>query len=106
MFVPNRTDIHQKIKDDLGQGIGWDIQTKLITWIEVFQAPIHDRMTKEWREQGPQPVGDFLKKYYEHLEVVYKEIQDTRAAIARGENVFNPVTGKMPTKLKTGRLLH
>lgn len=103
MFVPNRRDIHQKIRDDLEGQIGWDIQNKLITWIEKFQAPAHDITTRAWKNEGPIPVGDFLKKYYEHLEITYKETQDARAAIMRGENIFNPVTGELPTKMKTGR---
>lgn len=76
MMVPNRTDIHKKIEEDLNQEIGWNIQEKLISWIEKFQAPIHDSTTEKWKRQIPQPVGDFLKKYYEHLELVYKEIQE------------------------------
>ena len=103
LFVPNRLDIHQKIKEDLGEEIGWDIQTKLINWIEKFQAPIHDSMTLRWKNEEPQPVGDFLKKYYEHIELVYKETQEARAALARGENIFNPVTGELPTKMRSGR---
>jgi hypothetical protein len=79
MLVPNRTDIHQKIREDLGQEIGWDIQKKLISWIEKFQAPIYDTMTEKWKRQEPQPVGDFLKKYYEHLELVYKQIQEYKS---------------------------
>tara|TARA_R110002012_G_scaffold202284_1_gene371314 strand:+ start:10 stop:441 length:432 start_codon:yes stop_codon:yes gene_type:complete len=102
-FVPNRTDIHQKIRDDLEGQIGWDIQNKLIIWIEKFQAPIHDTTTKKWLEEENKPVGDFLKMYYEHLEITYKETQDAREAIARGENIFNPVTGEMPKNMKTGR---
>lgn len=79
MLVPNRKDIHQKIREDLGQEIGWDIQKKLISWIEKFQAPIYDTMTEKWKRQEPQPVGDFLKKYYEHLELVYKQIQEYKS---------------------------
>jgi len=103
MFVPNRQDIHEKIREDLDGPIGWDIQSRLIKWIEKFQAPVHDAMTRHWANEGPQPVGDFLKKYYEHLEKVYKEVQESREALARGENIFNPVTGEFPTKMRTGR---
>ena len=103
MFVPNRQDIHEKIREDLDGPIGWDIQSRLIKWIENFQAPVHDAMTRQWTNEGPQPVGDFLRKYYEHLEKVYKEVQSSREALARGENIFNPVTGELPTKMRTGR---
>ena len=102
-FVPNRQDIHQKIRDDLSGQIGWDIQKRLISWIEKFQAPVHDTMTTQWKNEAPIAIGDFLKKYYEHMEKVNKEIQETREALSRGENIFNPVTGQMPTNMKTGR---
>jgi hypothetical protein len=102
MFVPNRKDIHDQIKNDLEGQIGWDIQSKLIVWIEKFQSPMHDRTTAKWKDTGPIPVGDFLKKYYEHLEITYEETQNARSAIARGENIFNPVTGEMPKNMKTG----
>jgi hypothetical protein len=78
MFVPNRVDIHEKIREDLDGTIGWDIQEKLICWIEKFQAPIHDATTRKWKAKGPLPVGDFLKLYYEHLEKMYKEVQEAR----------------------------
>lgn len=103
MFVPNRQDIHEKIREDLDGPIGWDIQSRLIKWIEKFQSPVHDAMTRHWANEGPQPVGDFLRKYYEHLEKVYKEVQEARQALSRGENIFNPVTGEFPTKMRTGR---
>ena len=103
-FVPNRGDIHDKIKADLEGQIGWDIQTPLISWIEKFQAPIHDTTTNKWLEEGnKKPVGDFLKMYYEHLELTYKETINAREALAHGENIFNPVTGEIPSHMKTGR---
>ena len=103
-FVPGRSDIHRKIKEDLEGQIGWDIQAKLIQWIEKFQAPVHDTTTKKWVEEGNnKPVGEFLKMYYEHLEITYNETQAAREALARGENIFNPVTGEMPKKMKSGR---
>lgn len=103
MFVPNRQDIRDKIREDLGGAIGWDVQKRLVIWIEKFQAPIHDSKTRIWKESDPEPVGDFLRKYYEHLEIVYKEVCEARAALTRGENIFNPVTGELPTKMKTGQ---
>ena len=75
-FVPNRTDIHEKIKEDLSGEIGWDIQPKLLGWIEKFQAPIYDQVTSEWKKNCPEPIGQFLKKYYAHLEKVNRQIQD------------------------------
>ena len=63
-FVPNRTDIHIKIREELGDEIGWDVQQKLLGLIEVFQAPIYDQVTSEWKKKCPEPIGQFLKKYY------------------------------------------
>jgi hypothetical protein len=89
-FVPGRRDIHDKIRADLEGQIGWDIQAKLIHWI--------DTTTRKWLEDGNKPVGDFLKMYHEHLELTYKETQDAREALTRGENI----TGEMPKNMKTG----
>ena len=105
-FVPTRKDIHQQLRNDLftPDGITWDTQVKLVNWIEKFQAPIHDIKTYEWKRSFPQEdVKQFLKDYYEHLEIVYKEVQEAKRKIRAGENIFNPVTGKLPNKMKTGR---
>jgi|19_taG_2_1085344.scaffolds.fasta_scaffold144461_2 hypothetical protein len=75
-FVPTRTDIHAKIREELGGEIGWDVQQKLLGWIEVFQAPIYDQVTSEWKKICPEPIGQFLKKYYAHMEKVNRQIQD------------------------------
>ena len=75
-FVPNRLDIHEKIREDLGKEIGWDVQQKLLDWIEKFQAPIYDQVTRDWKKKCPEPIGQFLKKYYEHLEKVSRQINE------------------------------
>ncbi len=75
-FVPNRTDIHDKIKDDLKGEIEWNVQVKLLDWIEKFQAPIYDQVTREWKKKCPEPIGQFLKKYYSHLEKVNRQINE------------------------------
>ena len=102
-FVPNRPDIHAKIEKDLNGEVTWETQRKLLDWIEQFQAPMYDNMVKEWKAQLPEQIGDFLKKYYHHLEINFKHLHDAKMALARGENIFNPVTGEMPTNMKTGR---
>ena len=105
-FVPTRKDIHQQLRNDLftPDGITWDTQVKLVNWIEKFQAPIHDKKTSVWKKSLPQEdIEQFLKDYYEHLEIVYKEVQEAKRKIRAGENIFNPVTGKLPTNMKTGR---
>ena len=75
-FVPSRTDVHEKIKEDLAGEIGWDLQTKLLGWIEKLQAPIYDQVTSDWKKKCPEPIGHFLKKYYAHMEKVNRQIQD------------------------------
>ena len=52
---PTKPEIHQFIKDDLPLDILdtptiANIVDRLIHWIEQFQAPIHDSITKQWRE--------------------------------------------------------
>ncbi len=54
-FVPNKPEIHQFIKDDLPLDVLdtptiANIVDRLIHWIEQFQAPIHDSITRQWRE--------------------------------------------------------
>ena len=75
-FVPNRADIHEKIREDLGKEIDWDVQQKLLEWVEKFQAPIYDQVTRDWKRKCPEPIGRFLKKYYEHLEKVSRQINE------------------------------
>ena len=79
LLVPNRTDIHQLLKDDFtGDSVDWSVQTKLLDWIEKFQAPIYDQVTRDWKRRCPEPTGQFLKMYYEHLEKVYRQVQEHR----------------------------
>ena len=52
---------------------------------------------KQWKRNVPEKLSDFIRKYHEHLDVVYKDI----------ETYKNPpkVTGKngVPDNLRTGR---
>lgn len=90
-FVPSRTDIHKLIRDDLSGEVDWSLQEKLIKWSERFQAPIYDQITQKWKKNLPEKLSDFLKKYYEHLEKINKQVWEERKKISQG-----PV-------LKTGR---
>jgi len=107
-FVPNRKDIHEKIKTDL-VGISWELQSKLIGWIEKFQAPIHDKITRGWSKRN-FTISQFLKLYYSHLDVVHKEVSKSRQKLVNGENLFKPdvpetFTSNVPKNIKTGRSL-
>ena len=97
-IVPNRPDIHHKINDDLpSHDVSWDIQEKLLKWALLLQAPIYDQKIRSWKHNVPGKLSEFIKKYHEHLDRIYKDIETYR----------NPPTVKgtngVPTNLKTGR---
>jgi|TARA_R110002073_G_scaffold274875_1_gene438425 uncharacterized coiled-coil DUF342 family protein len=94
-FVPHRADLHHKINNDLSGEIAWDFQHKLLAWIEKFQAPIYDQFTQSWRRRVPQKLSEFLKKYYEHLKQIRKEID--------GYHQKPDGTNGVPSVIKTGR---
>ena len=83
-FVPSRVDIHRLIHADLGGEIDWSLQTKLIKWAEMFQAPLYDQITQKWKKYLPEKLSEFLKKYYEHLETINKQVWNERKKIADG----------------------
>ena len=83
-FVPSRVDIHRLIHEDLGGEIDWSLQTKLIKWAEMFQAPLYDQITQKWKKNLPEKLSEFLKKYYEHLETINKQVWNERKKIADG----------------------
>jgi len=95
-FVPNRKDIHKQIEDDLCGEIDWGFQEKLLDWIVKFQAPIYDPFIKKWRQQIPEKLSTFMKKYYSHLEVVNKELYEYRKRRVEGNN-------GIPSNMKSGR---
>ena len=69
----------QLLNDDFtGDSVDWSVQTKLLDWIEKFQAPIYDQVTRDWKRRCPEPTGQVLKMYYEHLEKVYRQVQEHR----------------------------
>jgi len=97
-LVPSKPAIHHAINTDLpSDDIQWDLQERLLDWIMRLQAPIHDQNTKQWKRNVPEKLSDFIRKYHEHLDVVYKDI----------ETYKNPpkVTGTngVPDNLRTGR---
>ena len=104
-FVPNRRDIHETINEDLCE-ISWDLQPKLLGWIEKFQAPIHDKTTQNLSERI-FTISEFLKIYYSHLELVHKEVFESRRKLENGKNLFNPdkpdyVNGNVPVNMRSG----
>ena len=117
-FVPNKPDIHQFINDDLpletlDTPTVAAIVDRLIHWIEQFQAPIHDRVTTQWREDFKKTTNytdficQFVVKYKNHSEMVYKETWDARKRIANHESAVPPehrATGEngIPDNMKSG----
>lgn len=97
-FVPSKKDIHKKIKEEL-EKIDWELQLKLINWIEKFQAPVYDVKTSIWKRNCPEKLSTFLQKYYSHLEIVNKEIFEHRQKLANGESLY---TSSDNFKMKTG----
>ena len=119
-FVPSKQNIHQQIKKDIIHD-EVNLQTMpfivngLIQWIESFQAPYHDAVTKKWRDdfKNCKDYADFLKDffmtYYNHIEVVYKESWEARKRLVNGENIVpeehrKVVTGKygIPDVMRSG----
>lgn len=117
-FVPNKPDIHQFINDDLpletlDTPTVAAIVDRLIHWIEQFQAPIHDRVTTQWREDFKKTTNytdficQFVVEYKNHSEMVYKETWDARKRIANHESAVPPehrATGEngIPDNMKSG----
>ena len=118
-FVPNKPEIHNLIKDDLPLAT-LDTPTvativdRLIHWMEQFQSPNHDPITKQWREQFKKTTNytdficQFVVEYKNHSEMVYKETWDARKRFANNESVVPPeyrATGEngIPDNMKSGR---
>ncbi len=120
-FVPNKKLIHKLIKDDITvKNVGIEtmprIIERLIHWIEQFQAPVHDYVTKRWRDNYKNAknyaefIAEFLEEYYKHTELVYKELWEARERLVKGESIVPPenrpvVKGKngVPENMKSGR---
>lgn len=105
-MVPSKTKIHEKIDEELGK-VSWDVQVKLVDWIEKFQAPEHDVVTRQWREKIPTDTSVFLEWYYTHIQVVHKQVYEYRKKLANGEQIFTPdkVEGSqgVPSVMKSGK---
>ena len=118
-FVPSKSEIHNLIKNDLPldnldeKNIPLIID-RFIHWIEQFQAPVHDNITKKWREDFKNAnnytdfIIEFLENYMKHTEIVNKEIWDARVRIANNESPIPPqhrAKGEngVPDNMKSGK---
>lgn len=109
-FVPQRRDLHEKIKQSLKLGeneqIDWKLATTLTQWVEQFQSPSKDSITKSWKGRNFKSVVEFLKVFYYHLAEVQKEIHDFRTSILNTPNHHNSNINDVsscPTHMRTGR---
>ena len=120
-FIPSKTNIHKKIRDEIYQEeISFEtmpyIVNGLISWIEKFQCPADDIITKQWRndfrntQDHLEFIVVFLQKYYLHSEKVYRQVWEARKRVASGENAVPPehrpiIKGSngVPLNMKSGR---
>ncbi len=120
-FVPSKTKVHEQIRaeifqDEINLETMPTIILGLIGWIEKFQCPADDEVTRGWRngfreaENYTEFIIKFLAEYYDHSEKVYREVWEARKRLLDGENVIPPehrrevkgVNG-VPNDMKTGR---
>ena len=119
-FIPSRKEAHEKIKEEILLEVNINnmpyIIFGLINWIEKFQAPAYDKVTRKWREEFKsctnynEFIVKFLREYYEHAEKMYKELWEARKRLLNNENIVPPehrpvVKGKngIPDVMKSGR---
>ena len=118
-FTPHKPEIHQFIKDDLPLDTLTtetipQIIDRLIHWVDQFQAPVHDIVTKKWRYDFSNCTNytDFICQFVEdfknHSEIVYKETWEARKRISNQESPVPPehrAKGKngVPDNMKSGR---
>ena len=120
-FVPSKTPLHEQIKKDIYQEtINLETMPQiiygLINWIEKFQSPADDKVTKKWRDDFINTLDcstcivTFLQEYYEHSEKVYRKVWEARQRLVSGENVIPPEhrpqtegTNGIPSNMKTGK---
>lgn len=100
-FVPNRPDLHAKIRadilvEDVSATTMYQIVSGLVKWIKQFQAPYLDATTDQWLTDFGKAIDyaqflrDFLEAYYDHLEMVYDEVNSARHRVVNGESAVPP----------------
>jgi len=118
-FIPSKKNIHKKIKEDIIQdeiniNTMSSIILGLINWIEKFQAPVYDKVTRKWKDdfKTAQNYNDFiiqfLQEYYLHIEKMYKEVFDARKRLINNDSIIPPEhrakgNNGIPGIIKTGR---
>jgi hypothetical protein len=122
-FVPSKQKIHEQIEKDLliQPFIEITIEkfphivSRLIYWIEQFQAPAYDNITQKWATQlieskTPTDIAQFFKDFYYHSQDMYRLVWEARKRLVTGENIIPPEhrpkhTGSngIPHNMKAGR---
>lgn len=119
-FVPSRIDAHDQIHaeltvDELTVEDASRVVERLSHWIKQFQAPVHDSAVDSMQHRLSEAPDyrsgfvEFLREYYDHTEMCYKEVCEARQRVARGESAVPPErrpvvegTNGVPSKMKTG----
>lgn len=120
-FVPSRNDVHDQIHaelmvDTLSVEDASKVVDRLTYWIKTFQAPVHDSTIDSMRRRLSQSHDyrtgfvEFLREYYDHVEMCYREVWEARQRVAHGESAVPPKhrpivegTNGVPNKIKTGK---
>ena len=100
-FVPNKPDLHAKIKsdivcDEVSVQTMYHTIAGLTKWMARFQAPFQDCITDKWLSEFKSATNyadflrDFFEAYYDHIEVVYKEVNEARHRLVNGESAVPP----------------
>lgn len=74
-LIPNRTDIHKKIKEDI-QHINHTTIPNILKWTKCMQAPIYDPKIDTWPRD--QKISEFIFAIHEHIDTIEKDIQKER----------------------------
>ena len=115
MFCPSKTELNKEIKNSFPSKIEpsdtLNIIDKLIYWIEQFQSPADDKITRNMypKSYDNESIIQFLSEFYDHTEKVYKDTWDARKRLVNGENIVPPehrkiIKGKngIPDNIKSG----
>jgi hypothetical protein len=96
-LIPNRLDLHEKLKIECSPDITWETQKVLLKWIEMLQSPSHDNITREMASHID--IAPFLKDYYAHLLIVEQHAKKSRDELNKAPSGQCGI----PSQMKSGR---
>lgn len=95
--VPNRKDIHEKIKGDIEN----EPIKNTLEWIKRLHAPKYDYKIDEFK--NITNIDELFKILNEHIDIMMKEIKEAKEKILKGEPLYKPKsTNGIPDIIKTG----